>query len=171
MPSQDRVGCDDRGDAGEMTAAGSSVAAYLSTVTSECPASVSSLGGGCPGSSGSNTLSATVLPWIGSSFEASATGLPTTCVAVAVTGVPTTSFPLNLLPQGQPACDLLTSPDALALQLTTTGTSTSSVSISNDAAWIGQSLFHQVLSFELDPAGNIVLITGTNALAAIIGAL
>ncbi|MFK7742916.1 MAG: hypothetical protein AB8H80_21570 [Planctomycetota bacterium] len=156
---------------GDMTLAGARVAAYLSLATSTCPAATTSLGGACPSSGGSNTLVAKELPWIGSTFEAVATGLPATCVAVAVTGVSQTSIPLSLLPQGQPGCSLRVHPDWLALQLTTASTATSFVTLPNSMALVGQAMLHQVLPVEFDASGNIVAITSTNLLSATIGAL
>lgn len=66
----------------------------------------------CPGSGGANLLTTTSLPWLGSTFRAAGTGLPTTCFVSQVHGFQPFARPLTaILPMAPPGGDLLVSPD------------------------------------------------------------
>jgi hypothetical protein len=155
---------------GYFTAAGGSVSAYFARLTTTCPATVTSQGAGCTGSGGPNVLAATALPWIGSTFRARATGMPALGLVVAATGLTTQSLPLSsLLPQGQPGCDLLVSPDLLDVLLPVAGTANSQLALPNTPSLVGQSFHHQMVPLELNLSSAITAITSTNALTATIG--
>lgn len=67
-------------------------------------------GGGFPtaggvSANGPNFLTATTLPWLGSTFRARATGMPTSALVLAATGFSTVNLPLpTLLPVDQTGC-------------------------------------------------------------------
>jgi hypothetical protein len=139
------------------------------------PATSTAYGVGCPSSGGSNTLSVTSPAWVDTTFEATATGLPTVALALALTSV--TSIPQGVLPlstvfaQGVPGCDLLVQPDILAGLVTTTGTVQSQLFLPSTPPLVGVTFFHQVVPIEVDAQWNFIAITATNALQLTAGAL
>lgn len=148
------------------TAAGAS-SPNLARLASACPAGAVDLGGGCAAAS----AAATRWPWLGGALETAATGLPTFAFAVAVTGLAPANVPLaTLLPQGQPGCALLVTPDLLDAALAVGGTARVALPIPSQAALLGLTLRQQYVSFELDANGRLTTVTATNALAATIGA-
>jgi hypothetical protein len=155
---------------GDFTTAGGNASAFFARLTTTCPATATPQGTGCTGSGGPNVLTATALPWIGSTFRARATGMPALGLVVAATGLTTQSLPLSsLLPQGQPGCDLLVSPDLLDVLLPVAGTADSQLALPNTPSLVGQSFHHQMVPLELDLSSAITAITSTNALMATIG--
>lgn len=146
------------------------VAAYFAAITTTCPATAVSNGSGCAGSGGPNVLVATALPWIGATFRARGTGMPALGLALAVTGFSPLSTPLaSLLPQGQPGCTLLATPDLLELLVPVAGDAQSSLPLPNVPALVGLSLLHQLVAVELDAVGTITALTSTNALSVSLG--
>ena len=75
-----------------------------------------------------------------------------------------------LLPQGGPGCSLFVSPDLLLADLVSLGVMTSALAIPASPPLLGLQVHHQVLVLELDAAGAIASVTGTNAITATIGA-
>ena len=127
---------------------------------------LSATGRCCP-----NVLTATSLPWIGSTYTATATGMPALGLAFSVRGFTGTSIPLStILPQGIAGCSQLVSLDMLDLYLPTAGTVTTPFVIPNTLALANFVLHHQVVAVELDPLANITALTSTNALSLTIGA-
>ena len=141
---------------------------YLVRLDTTCPASASASGTGCPGSGGTNTLAAATLPWIGSTFVATGTGLPAPAFVVAVTGftpLPQGAAPLSLVfPQAGAGCDVLAFPDILGLSISTTGTTQSSIVLPNAPSLVGAPFYHQLVPIEVDPQLTFVAVTATNAL-------
>ena len=147
------------------------VASRMARLATTCPASALVAGSGCSGSGGANTLAATSLPWVGSTFRSTASGLPTNGVAVEVLGFGPASVPLaSLLPQGGAGCDLLVTPALSALQLPLAGSVGLQFALPNDVALVGAQLWQQVLAAELDPQANLVALTASNALQLLVGA-
>jgi hypothetical protein len=156
---------------GMFSTAGGVVSACVAQLTTTCPASTASFGAGCTGTSGPNVLTATSLPWTGSTFTAVATGMPAISLALSVIGFSTTSIALSsILPQGVAGCTLWVSPDLLLLCVPSAGSVTTQIAIPNAVALAGQLLRQQVVPIELDAVGNIVALTSTNALTLTIGA-
>jgi hypothetical protein len=90
---------------------------------------------------------------------------------VVLHGFATTSLPLqNVHPNGQPGCDLLTTPDLLLLELCTTGTLDTAAPLPNVPSLAGATFHHQLVTFELDASLNFLALTSTNALTLTIGA-
>jgi hypothetical protein len=128
---------------------------------------VATVGAGCSG----NQLTAMSLPWVGSTFRSTASGLPTNGIAVEVLGFAPASVPLaSLLPQGQPGCDLLLAPSLSAAQLLTAGSVGLQFAVPNDVALAGAQLWQQVLAVELDAQANLAALTACNALQLVVGA-
>ncbi len=120
---------------------------------------------------GPATLAATALPWTGSSFAALTTGLPSSAIALGITGWGTLATPLaQLFPQGVPGCDLLVSPDFSQVVFPVAGIAPTRVVLPAAAVLVGQVLHHQVIVIELDAALAIHAITSSNGLALTIGA-
>jgi len=153
---------------GFFTSVNGLVSPYVARLDTTCPASANASGNGCPSSGGSNSLVADTLPWIGSTFVATGTGLPATAFVVAVTGftsIAPGAMPLSLVfPQAGAGCDVLAFPDILGLLITTTGTVQSSFPLPNAPSLVGATFHHQLVPIEVDPSGAFVSVTATNAL-------
>ena len=146
------------------------VSSYFAEITTTCPATAVSMGSGCVGSGGPNVLVATALPWAGATFRARGTGMPALGLVVGVTGLLPLSLPLaSVLPQGQPGCTLLETPDLLQLLVPVAGEAQSSLPLPNTAALVGQALLHQMVAIEQDASFAITALTSTNALLAVLG--
>jgi hypothetical protein len=126
---------------------------------------------GCPSSGGANSLSAAALPWLGSTFTTSASGLPMTALAAQLTGFePAAPIALtSLSPLGVSGCDLHVTPELAQFIQATSGGASFPLPIPNTPDAIGVTLFQQVVVLELSPSGSPVELTGTNALLSIIG--
>jgi hypothetical protein len=156
--------------AGLFWTAGAQLAAQLARLTTTCPATVTSTGGGCSGSAGPNTLTATSLPWIGASFTSVAAGLANPAIGVEVLGLSASSVPLaSILPQGLPGCTLLVTPDLLVTVIPSGGSSALSQPIPSAPAVVGQMVRQQLVVLELSTLGGITAVSSTNALALTIG--
>src|SRR5262245_4843467 len=155
---------------GSFGTAGGVVPPSVAQLTTTCPATAASHGSGCAGSGGINTLFTTSLPWTGSTFHSTATGMPGNGLALGVLGFATASIPLSaILPQGVAGCTLLVTPDLLDLYVPTAGIATTAIALPNTAALAGQVVYQQVVPLELDSFGNITALTSTNALTLSIG--
>ncbi|MCU0866658.1 MAG: hypothetical protein MUC36_22975 [Planctomycetes bacterium] len=142
------------------------------TIPTSCPAAVSSYGSGCAGAGGVQQLAGTTRPWLGSVFEAQATGLSSTAIGVGVFGFTPTSLQLwTLLPTGVPGCLLLATPQNLAVALPTNGSLRTTLAIPNSSALVGATITHQVLAIELGAGGSLGPVTSSNGLLLVIGAL
>ncbi len=132
-----------------------------------CPATVGSYGAACTAA----VLTAVTLPWIGSTFHAAATGIPSNALVLAVTGFAPVEIPLSLvLPQGVSGCDLLVTPDFVDLVLPAAGTAEAEVALPNSASLVGQVFDHQFVPLEFDVLGNLTAVMSSNALMLTIGA-
>lgn len=157
---------------GSFDGAGGFASHEVALLRPTCPAAVVTQGAGCVGSGGPNTLVATALPWTGGAFRGRAAGMPAIAVAIAVTGFSTLAVPMPaVLPQGAAGCTLLVGPDLLDAALPIAGVVTTQVVLPDSPALAGQRFHHQVVPLELDAAGNLVAVTGTNGLALTIGVL
>ncbi|MBL9079970.1 MAG: hypothetical protein JNL08_20925 [Planctomycetes bacterium] len=139
------------------------------------PASSANYGVGCASSGGANTLSVTSPAWIDTTFEATATGMPTLAIALAVTSL--TPIPQGVLPldtvwaTAGTGCDLLVIPDILAALVTSTGTLQSQLFLPGTPPLVGLTFYHQIVPIEIDGTGAFVSVTATNALAVTVGSL
>lgn len=155
---------------GNFTTAGGAPSTYIARLTTTCPAAVVAVGAGCPSSGGSNSLTATSLPWIGSTFRSRGTGLPALAFVASVFGFVNTALPLaSVLPAGQPGCDLLVTADGVDFQAITTGIAECQAAVPNLPAIAGLVMYHQMIPFEVDQQLNFVAITATNALRLTVG--
>jgi hypothetical protein len=152
---------------GDFTMVAPNVASRMARLVPECLPTVATVGAGCSG----NQLTAMSLPWVGSTFRSTASGLPTNGIAVEVLGFAPASVPLaSLLLQGQPGCDLLLAPSLSAAQLLTAGSVGLQFAVPNDVALAGAQLWQQVLAVELDAQANLAALTACNALQLVVGA-
>jgi trimeric autotransporter adhesin len=165
MPNGDRVA------SGNFTLAGSAPCDGLARLASTCPATGDSYGASCVGPSGPTAVVSDELPWLGSTFRATATGMPANGLAVAVFGFGALSLPMpSVHALGVVGCDLLVT-DEILLQITvTSGSAQSWIAIPGAASLVGAHFYHQVVGVELDAASAITALTSTNALRLTIGA-
>lgn len=143
-------------------------------IASTCPAATVSLGAACPSSGGANELTASTLPWTGSTFEMNATGLPSLSL-LAIDGGLAPLGPLSLtsigLQAAPPGCLLHITPTYFELALTTTGEHSFSWDIPNNPLFAGIDVYWQIVAFEVDPALQLLETTSTNALKLTIGSM
>lgn len=155
---------------GSMFSAGGVASSMLAELGTTCAASAVSGGSSCAGSGGANVLTATSLPWVGSTFTSTAVGMPNNGIVLRVLGLGTLSLPMPaVLPSGQPGCTLSVTPDLLEAYLPAAGAVTCSLALPNSVALGGQVLHQQVVPLELDAVGNIVTVTGSNRLTLTLG--
>jgi trimeric autotransporter adhesin len=155
---------------GVFAAIGSTVSSMVAQLTTTCAATALSYGTGCAGGGGLDTLTASTLPWLGSTYRAMSLGSPANSLVLGVRGLAPVAVPMaSILPQGVPGCSLWVSPDLLDLYLPVGGQVAITFGIPNAAALIGQVLRQQVTTIELSAGGGIVALTSSNALALTIG--
>ncbi|MCR9247065.1 MAG: hypothetical protein NXI31_18695 [bacterium] len=155
---------------GSFGRAGAAVAARITTLDTDCPATATNLGAPCPGSAGPLTLTPTALPWLGSTFGATATGLVPGSLAAGLLGLQSPSTPLATLhPTGAPGCDLLASPDSVQFFVVGHSTFDTSWSLPNDPTFAGLRVWHQLVQAELDSSQQLTLLAATNALELVLG--
>jgi hypothetical protein len=156
--------------AGTFSIAGSHVSSSLARLTTTCPAAAASYGVGCTGPAGPITLTATTLPWLGSTFSCSAAGIAPNAIAFGLFGLLPRATPLALLhPAGGVGCNLLLQADATWWLFPDHGTVRSLLAVPNDLALAGVVVHHQVLQAELDASLRVTSLTSSNALAITVG--
>ncbi|MCR9244001.1 MAG: hypothetical protein NXI31_03145 [bacterium] len=130
------------------------------------------LGAGCTGSGGAMTLVANDAPWTGRTWTLTGTGFAATGLGAILIGLGTQSTPLNTLhPAGGAGCNVLVTTDATALLFPAAGQASYSLTLPYDPAFAGLPLNGQMIGVELDVSSNITLITSTNGIGGVVGAL
>lgn len=145
---------------------GSPVAARsLALLLPSCPAGAAIVGSGCAGSAGPVTLAASTLPWLGSTFVSTATGMPQSGFGIVALGSTGTSVPLaSVLPTAISGCTLHVAPVLLEVYLPNQGVLVSTLQIPTAIGLLGLSLRQQVVGLALDATGSIVEATSSPAL-------
>jgi hypothetical protein len=157
---------------GSFLTVGSQVSACLARFAPTCPALATPYGIACVGSAGPVTLVADNLPWAGSTFRATASGMAPGSLAFGLHSFLSAATPLAALhPAGGVGCDLLVSPDVAVLLLPVGGSVTSTLGIPTSPAFLGAVVRNQVVQIELDPTASITAITSSNGLVLTFGAL
>jgi hypothetical protein len=145
-------------------------AVNFARLATNCPARAVRHGRPCAGPAGSSTLVAESLPWLGGAFRGTTTNVPANALVVAVSGFATTSLPLAaVLPQGLPGCTLLATPDVLQLVLPGNSAARARIDIPPTAALVGANFVHQHIVLGLDLLGNLLTLSGSNALVLTVG--
>jgi trimeric autotransporter adhesin len=156
---------------GTFTAVGGTTATGFAELRSSCAATVGQLVPGCSGSAGPNTLTPTVLPWLGATFRATATGLPTNSLGLAVTSLSPQTLPLSLvLPFAGAGCQGLLAADLTELLLPQGGSASTTLVLPPSAAFAGFVLYQYVAVLEFSGAGQAIGLAATDALALTLGA-
>lgn len=146
------------------------VSPFITTLSTDCAATSVPLGSGCVGTGGVNALAAVSLPWIGSTYRATATGMPQQSVAFSVMGFGTQSVPLgSLLSIGGVGCDLLTTPDYVEVLPPANAQVEVALALPNAPGLVGIAFSHQVVPLGIDAGGNLTEFTSTNALQLTVG--
>ena len=148
-----------------------SLSPFFVEITTTCPATAIVSGPGCSGSGGPNVLTATSLPWLGATSRARATGLPPSSFAAIASGVTPVALPLaSLFPLGLPGCTAWVLADVIDVALPVAGAVTTQVAMPTSTSLVGVDFRQQVLSFVFDASGNLIELTGSNALTMTLGA-
>jgi hypothetical protein len=97
--------------------------------------------------------------------------LPVNSFALVVRGLAVTSLLLHaILPQGQPSCYLLASPDLVELLVPSGASHSASLSLPNNPALAGLVIYEQWLSLQFRFTRQIVDLSASNTLALTVGA-
>ncbi len=155
---------------GNFAVAGGQVSAYIARLTTTCPATAVGSGAGCIGTVGPVTLAANSLPWIGTTYRATATGFGPTSIAIWAAGFPL-SMPLSLVhPAAAPGCSLLTTFDVeFELQIPIAGASINTITIPANPSLVGVTFAKQAAEVTLSPTLDIVTLASSNALHLTVG--
>lgn len=148
-----------------------STSGVVSSLSATCP-TAAPYGNACPSSGGSNTLAASNLPWVGSTFVSVGTGMPAQGFVLAATSLVSLPAPLALnalLPQAPPGCSLYVTPDLNMLLPLAGGGATLQLQLPATPVLVGLPFHQQMAAVELNGVGGIVAITSTNALRMVIG--
>ena len=149
-----------------------STALNVAVLSSTCHAAALPYGTGCSSAAGPLVLTADTLPFLGSTFRTTTTGIAANAVGLGVIGFTQLAIPLPaLLPEGQAGCSLLTTLDVLVSLQSGPGTARSSVVVPNDPSLVAITVFQQTLPLEFDGSGAIAAVRGSNALEVVIGTL
>lgn len=139
---------------------------HFARITTTCPATTTVTGSSCGGA----VLTPMSLPWLGTAFQARATGLPANSIAVHVLGVAPVNVPLPLiLSQSLPGCTLVAQPDLLLMGLPVGGTLDVLFPLSTSLAWVGFTVEQQVVALGLNAQGDIATAVATNGLHLVEG--
>ena len=135
------------------------------------PATAVSYGAACAGGAGQLALAASTLPYLGTTFTALCSGASPTAVGLAIYGLTQQSVPLaNVLPQGQPGCQLLTTLDLLQLLPAAVGSQfTIGLPIPNAPALVGAVLQQQIAQLQFGAGGVLQSVATSNGLQLSIG--
>lgn len=162
--------------AGELVLGGSfwtidnKMSASFARITSTCAPSSTDLGGACTGSAGTAHLAVDSTPWLGATYRARGTNLPALSLGLFVIGFAQTSVPIaNVIPEGQPGCNLLVTPDIVSFELAVGGAAAAELAIPNATSLIGATFFQQLTPIELDANLSLIAVTASNALELTIG--
>lgn len=146
------------------------VSAGFARLTTTCPATAVSYGAGCVGSAGVNQLTPTALPWIGSTYRARATGMPSLSFVAVLSGFTQVAVPLSLfLAEAGPACFGYVTGDVIDIVLPTAGVVTTQIAVPNQLALVGMQFHQYVVPFEFDAFGTLLAVTSSNALTVTVG--
>ncbi|MBL8737230.1 MAG: hypothetical protein JNL12_12440, partial [Planctomycetes bacterium] len=157
---------------GAFLSAGGTVSARLARFASTCPASAVSSGAGCTGSAGPNVLTASSLPWLGSTFKTVGTGLPATANVYAVVGLSPATGGIDLsqvFPEGVAGCVVHVNPDAIVGLGAASGSVEIGMPLPNTPSLAGAVFQQQLVVAETGLGGGITAITVTNALDLVAG--
>lgn len=152
--------------------AGAQLSPYFAHYVAGCPATATPVATACVGPAGPLALVADALPWVGSTFRATATGFAAGALGVALLGLQNPAQPLGqYFPTALPNCDLLAGPDAILLTVPAAGAASFAFAIPNDPVFAALPLQHQFLQLALSAQGAIVSASSSNGLALVLGIL
>lgn len=145
--------------------------AFVMRATPGCPAEVLVEGSGCVGPAGPVALAADNLPWLGTTFRSTGSGVPSGSLVVAVRSTATASLPLpTVFSQAGVGCDLLVAPEQLAVLLPTGNEVHAELVLPNDSWFLGVEVHEQLVPFTFGPSG-LVAVQSSNALRLTLGTL
>lgn len=132
------------------------------------PASATPIGAGCDG----DVLAVTALPWIGTTFQATASGFGSPAFAIAAYGIAPLVPPVplsSLLPEGVAGCDLHVVPTATETLFSTSGSATTQLVVPPVPGLAGATFVLQVVPVLVDAGQNVLVVTSTNAFLLTVG--
>jgi hypothetical protein len=145
--------------------------AAVARVAPACAGMLLEYGVACAQGSGQLQLAAEPA-WLGGALNSRASNLPATALALAVYGFQPLQLNLaTVLPIAGTNCFLHAAPDYVAAAVAVAGASSHHLPVPRITALLGATVFHQVLSLELDAMGAPVTLGGTGAVAASLGAM
>jgi trimeric autotransporter adhesin len=156
--------------AGSHQRVGDEVSIGFARRSSSCRATAAAYGQGCNGSGGPATLVATTLPWLGTTFQSRASGMPANGLGIAVLGLSPLAVPLaSVLPVAAPGCTLLVSAEVLAAVVPVAGFADIALALPTTPSLVSGVIRQQVVPLELAPGGSLIAATATNGLQLTLG--
>lgn len=154
---------------GSFVASGTVPTTGLAQLASPCPAIASFGGPGCNSSAGPCTLTATTLPWLGSTCVTEVGGMPAASIGVVVTSLSPQTVPLSLvLPIAGSGCEGLLQVGRADVVLPVTGSASFALPLPAQSAFVGITLYQYAGILEFN-AGSAIALTATNRLALSLG--
>ncbi|MGB3967565.1 MAG: hypothetical protein WBO45_12620 [Planctomycetota bacterium] len=152
--------------------AGGNLSPFLARLATRCPAAAVAVGAGCSTAAGPMNLTATGLPWIGSTARSTCTGMLANGVGLGLLGLAPVNTPLVALhPAGGAGCTLLASPDLVQVLVGGGVSAAWQFAIPFDLALVGVTLHHQVLQASFNLVGQLTGLHSSNGLALTVGTL
>ena len=135
-----------------------------------CPAALTTVGPGCPGSGGIPETTYTPVPWVGATSQSRTVNLGSNAMAFQIFGFSDPNTQLaSLTPLAGPGCVLHANPDIAFVQFPFAGEIATSLTIPNSMAFAGITMFHQVVQMELDQSFQTIAVNLGNAVRLVTG--
>ena len=145
--------------------------AHFLRLVPPCPATVGALGSGCQSAVGPVGLTASGLPWIGTTLSTTTSNVPAGGVLLQLLGSTTAAQPLGaVFPQAGAGCVVSVRPDLLLPAVFGGGDVVATLPIPAAASLVGGRLYLQSFPVDLGP-GGLAGISASNALELTFGAL
>lgn len=156
---------------GNFTAFGSTPSSRLAYLLPTCRAQANTLASACVRPAGTLDLTAKSLPWIGATALTQASPFAPSTLGIVATGFGSTQVPLSILdPSAGTSCDLLVTPDFLALIAPVGNVGSALLAVPPDPAIVGGHLWQQMVEIQFGPSG-LIGVYGSNALELVVGSL
>lgn len=137
------------------------------------PGAAVAYGPRCSSSAGPLALAATTTPYVGTIYTANCSGIAPNTANLCLYGLTALALPWpTLLPEGQAGCELLTTPDVLALvhgAVPATTNVTTTLAIPNDPQLVGGVIRQQIVQVEFAGSGALLAVRSSNGLQLTLG--
>lgn len=155
---------------GAFDTAGTQQSAYFARLLTNRPALAVPYGAGCSGTAGPVGLTATALPWLGSTYRAASSTLSPAAIALDVYGLSAAQTPLSaLLSVAAAGCQLLVAPEIWTVLVPQNGIAVGQLALPNTPALLAAQIRHQMLVGELGAGAQLLQAASSNGLLLTLG--